>query len=396
VLSRIWDDREFIALDPDQQRMYLFLLSQSDLSHAGLIPLRLKRWASKAAALSPDGVLLTLKSLEVARFVLVDEETEEVLIRTLVRNDNVYRQPKVMIRMAGDARQIASPRLRAAFVAEMLMLPLHELEKETQRQAARDVVAALVAEFGSPKPYREGYREGYSDDDAPLTMPLPRPDQPDSGYVQVDTPTEGYPEGYPEGYREGFQEGYGIPPARAGAPSPFPLPPTPTPPKSSPSPAETLPFAGDVVTPDGVTERQKPQTLDEAFAEFWDAYPRKVGKQDARKVWDQQRRKTDPAVILAGVIRYRDDPNRTAKFTAHPATWLRRGGWDDEPLPTEDHTAGPVSASEAERARRHAKWDENVSRFPSGGDPWNTRPLPPADRKEITAWTSLRPPGSVD
>ena len=36
-----------------------------------------------------------LAVLEAARFVLVDENTEEVLVRTFMRNDKVYRQPNV-------------------------------------------------------------------------------------------------------------------------------------------------------------------------------------------------------------------------------------------------------------------------------------------------------------
>lgn len=70
------------------------------------------------------------------------------------------------------------------------------------------------------------------------------------------------------------------------------------------------------------------------FDAFWTAYPRKVGKIDARKAWDQARRTgADPAEIVDGARRYAADPNREDAYTAHPATWLRRGSWDDDPLP---------------------------------------------------------------
>lgn len=48
---------------------------------------------------------------------------------------------------------------------------------------------------------------------------------------------------------------------------------------------------------------------------------------------------------MAGVVRYRDDPNREATFTKHFSTWLNAGSWDDEPLPARngskamDHSA---------------------------------------------------------
>jgi hypothetical protein len=37
---------------------------------------------------------------------------------------------------------------------------------------------------------------------------------------------------------------------------------------------------------------------------------------------------------VAGAARYRDDPNREKRFTKLPATWLRAGCWEDDPLPS--------------------------------------------------------------
>lgn len=70
-----------------------------------------------------------------------------------------------------------------------------------------------------------------------------------------------------------------------------------------------------------------------AFDAFWNAYPRKVAKQAALKAWKSATRKTPPDVIVAGAIAYAADPNREDQFTAHPATWLNAGRWEDEPLP---------------------------------------------------------------
>jgi hypothetical protein len=71
---------------------------------------------------------------------------------------------------------------------------------------------------------------------------------------------------------------------------------------------------------------------DASFARFWAAYPRKTGKQDARRAWDKAL-KSGPGleVLIASVEAYAayragDDP----RFTKHPATWLRGGCWDDE------------------------------------------------------------------
>lgn len=66
------------------------------------------------------------------------------------------------------------------------------------------------------------------------------------------------------------------------------------------------------------------------FDSFWAQYPRKVGKVAARKAYLKARRSVDHDTIMAGVIRYADDPTREPAFTAHPSTWLNEGRWEDE------------------------------------------------------------------
>jgi hypothetical protein len=65
------------------------------------------------------------------------------------------------------------------------------------------------------------------------------------------------------------------------------------------------------------------------FDSFWAAYPRKVGKDSARKAWTSAVKRAVPADILAGLARQRwpDNP----QFIPHPATWLNGGRWQDDP-----------------------------------------------------------------
>ena len=174
VLCDIWDDEDFIALPVDAQRLYLFLLSQRDLNHAGLVPLRLRRWAKKVPNGTVGALSKALATLAKAEFILFDRDTEEVLIRTFVRNDGVYKQPKVMLRMREDARLMESPMLRAAFARELRRIPLDELsdkpggphgDLESTRALVKRVIDELLAEL--------------EPDTLPDTLP--------------DTPAEGYP-----------------------------------------------------------------------------------------------------------------------------------------------------------------------------------------------------------
>lgn len=69
---------------------------------------------------------------------------------------------------------------------------------------------------------------------------------------------------------------------------------------------------------------------EDAFLAFWDAYPRKAGKQDAKKAFGKV---TEPLEKLLDAIEQqkkskqwqRDD----GQYIPYPATWLNQGRWDD-------------------------------------------------------------------
>lgn len=76
----------------------------------------------------------------------------------------------------------------------------------------------------------------------------------------------------------------------------------------------------------------KKERKEEVFNRFWEVYPRKIGKQAARKafdkvpasVWD----KLVPAVeAQKNGTQWRREGGR---YIPNPATWLNQGRWDDE------------------------------------------------------------------
>lgn len=158
ILSRIWDDSDFTSLDPQEQWLYLFLISQPNLNHAGLLPLTIRRWSAKAAGLTPAIIRDRLAVLETGRFVLVDDDTEELLIRTFVRNDGVWRMPKVMGAMVSGAQEISSRKLRQALLAEIDRIPLDELSDEpgprlpSVRHQVQEHISTLRRAFGPVQP----------------------------------------------------------------------------------------------------------------------------------------------------------------------------------------------------------------------------------------------------
>ena len=69
------------------------------------------------------------------------------------------------------------------------------------------------------------------------------------------------------------------------------------------------------------------------FAAFWSAYPNKKAKGDAYQVWRRLKPRPGLVVLLAALERQRASPEWVkdgGRYIPHPATWLRRGQWEDE------------------------------------------------------------------
>jgi hypothetical protein len=157
LLSRIWSDPEFTSLDARAQQLYCLLISYATRNYAGVLPLTLKRWAKSTRDATVDNITDALKALTAAKFVAVDWDTEELLIRTYIRNDEVYRQPNLMISARRSALQVESPALRWVLHDELLRLPDHKDPHKTE-ETANDLVRGLQRTL--PEGFGEGFHEG--------------------------------------------------------------------------------------------------------------------------------------------------------------------------------------------------------------------------------------------
>ncbi|GGV36709.1 hypothetical protein GCM10010293_40120 [Streptomyces griseoflavus] len=258
ILTSIWDDDDFLDLEERQQRLYLFLISQPNLNHAGLLDLTLRRWSRKARGLTSAELEKLLQDLETARFIVMDEDTEELLIRSFVRNDGVWKQPKVMGAMVSGALEISSRRLRHALLAEVDRIPLDELSDEpgargvSIRQQVAEHIEVLRKAFGNPPPDPNG--RGYG-----------TPSEPPSG-TPSDTPPQPPAEGGPEASTRGR-----APASRAHSPAPAPAP---APTNVSAEVGEQQQFgvadADSVGAPDGANDEGKPVTAQTIVGEWLD------------------------------------------------------------------------------------------------------------------------------
>lgn len=76
----------------------------------------------------------------------------------------------------------------------------------------------------------------------------------------------------------------------------------------------------------------KPRADDAAFDAFWSAYPRKVGKPEARKAWKAALKKADAGKIIAAATSYAEQTQADKtepRFIKHPSSWLNSERWAD-------------------------------------------------------------------
>jgi hypothetical protein len=359
LFASTWNDEDFLALPPRPQRMYMFLISQQDLLHCGVIALRERRWSRGAAGLTVADVRADLEVLAEHRFVVIDDEAEELLVRSLMRRDKVYAQPNVFKAAAEQIRAVSSPAIKAVLVDELCRLPVAELKGDV-RKVYEQLLADLTAGSGGGTPSPTPSRRGSATPSGSPPGALPGP-----GEASGDRPTPalravgGEANAFPQDLR-GSLRGSGTP--SKGVPSEprgkgkgnvgdiatdrtsvehgqDPREPDP------PSPAEPVAVGDGEIGTNGVlidlpAARQargrpspKPGSDDDPdWRSFWDAYPRKVSKGHARAAWAKAVTRASPGQLVKAAEAYRDDPARPRdhQYIPHPATWLNGDRWLDE------------------------------------------------------------------
>lgn len=306
----IWNDADFLALSGDAQRMFMFLISQADLHHTGHIALRIRRWSTKAKGMSVSDVERHLGELEATRFVVIDWDAEELLIRSFIRSDKVYRQPQVLSVAAEQLRLVTSLPARVALRLELERIAELEMHANSETLIAKmiddlaDTVQSAKLDSAQESPVGEGGRQGGE-----------QGSQQSGGKalgdwgVVTDLVTD----------------------------SPNPQAPILKPQSSVPSPQPFLVQIPDADPP------KEPRADPNDFDRFWEVYPRREGKGGAKTAWAKAIKKAPVEAILAGARAYRDDGARRrseAKFTKTPERWLNAECWTDE-RPADNGRASP-------------------------------------------------------
>ncbi len=118
----MWGDADWRQLSRDAQWLYELLLTHPDTNRAGVSDWRPGRLAKMAVRTSPADIRRMGDELASRFFIVIDDETEEVAIRSYVKYDGVLKQPNLTITMANDWTGIASERIRAVIAFEVQRL----------------------------------------------------------------------------------------------------------------------------------------------------------------------------------------------------------------------------------------------------------------------------------
>ena len=169
LLRSIWHDDDFVRLTATQQRLYMLLLSQPDMSHCGVLAITPARWARLSSDTTPAEIRADLAELVQNRFVVVDEDTEELWIRTWMAYDGGFRVPNTAKAISTALTAIMSPTIREQAVCAALTLGV-TLEPTLSARVSVRVSPTLSATLGPRVRLTQELTQGLSQQPAAISQ----------------------------------------------------------------------------------------------------------------------------------------------------------------------------------------------------------------------------------
>lgn len=308
---RIWADSRFIGLSAEAQSLYFKLLTHPTMNLCGVADWRPKRLAALSKGQTVQRVLDAAKELEKGLYIVVDDDTEEVLVRSFIRNDGTLRNSKVAVAVGKDYMAVTSTKLRACIVYE-----LHRLNEHSDEWPGLDKVSDLLSE------------------------PCVDPHE-----LESDSLSDALSDALSDSLSDALSQNRPYPSTLIPQPTTYNL-----------QPSTVAQSERDEI---GQDELDEPYPIE--FEQFWEIYPRHEGKQSAYRAWRKARRKTGHTFMLAKAQQYAKDPNRVGQYTLTPTNWLKGGHWDDDPLPNRSIASDKSQAGQDHNAALIASYGQQAT-----------------------------------
>lgn len=135
----ILDDPSWRCLTRSQQNLYLLLLLKLSTNLCGVVDWLPKKLAVNASDMTVETIEADAVVLEKKLYIVRDEDTDEVLIRSFLRNDAPLKSSKTAIAVRSSYTDTASSKLRGVIVFE-----LQRLYKEQRDWQGWDQVRDLL------------------------------------------------------------------------------------------------------------------------------------------------------------------------------------------------------------------------------------------------------------
>ncbi len=114
IKSEVWlPSNDYRLLTWRAQWLYQAITSQGSITPAGVLSLQPTKWARFATDITLGAVMEALQELVDKRYVLIDHDTEELLVRTFIRHDAAIKNPKMVQAVRAAVPRIESATLRA-------------------------------------------------------------------------------------------------------------------------------------------------------------------------------------------------------------------------------------------------------------------------------------------
>jgi hypothetical protein len=146
----IWRNPDFLECSPQAQRLYLYLTTQPKLSFAGVLSWRPRFAATASRGLTAGDVEEASDELAQASFIVIDEHTEELLVRSFVRHDEILKSPNMTKAMVSDWKAIDSETLRGVVAFEVQRLAAESPSLNGLKHAAELIEAPSVNPSENP------------------------------------------------------------------------------------------------------------------------------------------------------------------------------------------------------------------------------------------------------
>lgn len=273
----MWGDTDWRSLSHHAQWLYMLLLTLPATNRAGVSDWRPGRLATMSTqTVSRADVEEWGAELAAKHFVLIDDETEEILIRSYVKYDGVLKQPNLAITMSNDWAGVASSRIRAVIAFEVQRM------KENRPDLNGWNTEKLATILGAPAI--------------------------DIRAIDPTADPTGDPKPDPTGKGEAHPRAKG----------------------RSTSTATSTATSNDLSLSDKSDGARS--TYPEDFAEWWQHYPRKESKGDAAKAWKALKKERVLPVLpeLISAARAYAIREPRPEYRKLPAGWLRDHKWTDE------------------------------------------------------------------